>query len=170
MGGGDEEIGLAAEEGGDLEHEVHVAEGVREAGAVFGGVDVGEDWETCVLCDAAQDARAFDEAGATEAADAGAVGFVVAGFEDVGDVEIGGDALDGLSEGAGVGFAFEDAGAGDEEEAAFADLDVRDLKGIGGGSHTEYLTTGGPHLPGRASHCTSRGGRPAASRRAWRCL
>ena len=54
---------------------------------------------------AAEDAGAFDEAGAAETFDAGAVGLVVAGFEDVGDAEVGGDALDGVGHGAGVGFA-----------------------------------------------------------------
>ena len=46
----------------------------------------------------------------------GAVGLVVAGFEDVGDAEVGGDALDGVGHGAGVLLALDDAGAGDEEE------------------------------------------------------
>ena len=81
-------------------------------------MDVGEDGQTGIFGDGAQDACAFDQAGAAEAADAGAVGFIVAGFEDVGQVEVGGDALDGVSEGAGVGFTLKDAGAGDEEEAA----------------------------------------------------
>ena len=42
--------------------------------------------------------------GPAEAADAGAVGFVVAGFEDVGDVEVGGDAVDGGGKGYGREF------------------------------------------------------------------
>ena len=121
--GGDEEVGLAAEEGGDLEEGVDVAEGVGEFGGLLGGVDVGEDGEAVVLGDGAEDARAFGEAGAAEAVDGGSVGFVVAGFEDVGDGEVGGDALDGVDEGAGVGLGLEDAGAGDEEEAGAADGD-----------------------------------------------
>ena len=32
LGGGDEEVGLAAEEGGDLQEEVDIADGVRRGG------------------------------------------------------------------------------------------------------------------------------------------
>ena len=60
------------------------------------------------------------------------VGFVVAGLEDVGDAEVGGDALDGVGHHAGMGFGLDDAGAGDEEELAAADVDVSDLEGVAG--------------------------------------
>ena len=74
---------------------------------------VREDGQAGVFGDAAEDARAFNEAGAAEALDAGAVGLVVAGFEDVGDAEVGGDALDSFGDGARVGFGLNDAGTGD---------------------------------------------------------
>ena len=70
------------------------------------------------------------EAGAAEAFDAGAVGLVVAGFEDEGNAEVGGDALDGVGHGADVGFGLDDAGAGDEEEPARADLHRADFKRV----------------------------------------
>ena len=124
--GGDEEVCLAAEEGWDLED----VDGFAYGGAVLGGVNVGEDGEAGGFGYGAQDAATFGEAGAAEAADRGAVGFVVAGFEDVGDAEIGGDALDGVGHGAGVGFGLDDAGAGDEEELATAYGDVADVEWI----------------------------------------
>ena len=127
FGCGDEEVGLAAEEGGDLEY----VDGFGYRGTVLGGVDVGEDGEAGGFGYGAEDAAAFREAGAAEAADGGAVGFVVAGFEDVGDAEVGGDALDGISHGAGVGLGLDDAGAGDEEEFASAYGNVADIEGIG---------------------------------------
>ena len=103
-------------------------------------MDVGEDGKTGFAGYGAEDAAAFDEARAAVAANAGAVGFVVASFEDEGDFEIGGDALDGGGEGAGVGFGFEDAGAGDEEETASADFDGAEVEGICGCGHMSYLT------------------------------
>lgn len=126
LGGGDEEIGLAAEEGGDLED----VDGLGDAGAVLGGMDVGEDGEAVGLRDGLEDAGAFLDAGAAEAVDGGSVGLVVAGLEDVGDVEVGGDALDGVGHGAGVLLGLDDAGAGDEEESAAAYGDVADFKGM----------------------------------------
>jgi hypothetical protein len=138
LGGGDEEIGLATEEGGDL----HDVDGFGGDAAVFGGVDVGEDGEAVGFGDGAEDACAFDESGAAEAVDGGSVGLVVAGLEDVGDAEVGGDALDGVGHHAGVGLGLDDAGAGDEEELAVADGDVADLEGVVGCvTHKGYLTT-----------------------------
>ena len=125
--GGDEKVGLAAEEGGDLED----VDGLAYGGAVLGGVDVSEDGETGALRYGAEDAAAFDEAGAPEAANGGAIGFVVTGFEDVGDAEVGGDALDGVGHGAGVLLGLDDAGASDEEELAAAYGDVAYVEWIG---------------------------------------
>ena len=138
LGCGDQKVGLAAEEGGDL----HDVDGFGGDAAVFGGVDVGEDGEAGGLGYGAEDACAFDEARAAEAVDGGAVGLVVAGLEDVGDSEVGGGALDGVGHHAGMGFGLDDARAGDEEEPASADGDVADVEGlIGCGTHKGYLTT-----------------------------
>jgi len=126
FGSGGEEVGLAAEEGGDLED----VDGFAYGGAVLGGVDVGEDGEAGGFGYGAEDAAAFGEAGAAEAADGGAVGFVVAGLEDVGDAEVGGDALDGVGHGAGVLLGLDDAGAGDEEEFAATYGNVADVEWI----------------------------------------
>ncbi len=75
---GYEEVGLTAEECGDLED-------VDRFGGDFamrGLMDVGQDGKTGLAGEAAEDADAFDEAGAAKTFDAGAVGLVVAGLED----------------------------------------------------------------------------------------
>ena len=133
LGGGDEQVGLAAEEGGNLEHGFGVAESVREPGAVLRGVDVGENGNAKVAGDGAEDARAFDQARAAEAADAGAVGLIVAGLEDPREAQLGGDPENRLGERAGVSFGLEDAGSGDEEEVAAADGDGGQVEGVLGG-------------------------------------
>ena len=122
--GGDEQVSLAAEEGGDLED----VDAFRGDGAVGGFVDVGENWEACGFGKAAEDRDAFDESGAAEAGERGAVGLVVGGLEDVGDAKVGGDALDGVGHGADVRLALYDAGSGDEEKAAGADVDGADFE------------------------------------------
>lgn len=62
----------------------------------------------------------------------GSVGLIVTGFEDVGDAEVRGDALDGVSHHAGVGFGFNNAGTCDKKELAVAYGDVADLEGMVG--------------------------------------
>ena len=78
---GGKQVGLAAEERGDLQD---VAD--------FGGrvdledvVDIGEDRQPRAPFYGGQDAQALYELRAAERGDGGAIGFVVGGFEDVGD-------------------------------------------------------------------------------------
>ena len=123
--GGNEQIGLTAKECGNLED----VDGLRGDFTLRGLVHVGKDRQAGRAGDAAEDAGAFNEAGTAKALDAGAIGFVVAGFEDEGDVEVGGYALDGFGEGKGVVLGLDDAGAGDEKEAARADVHRPDFKG-----------------------------------------
>jgi len=136
--GGDEEVGLAAEEGWDLKN-VGALGGDFAVGRL---VDVGENGKAGGFSKAAQDGRAFFEAGTAEAGDGGAIGLVVGGFEDVRNAEVGGDALESVGHGADVGFALDDAGTGDEEEFGFAvdatDGNVGDLKVV---NHSNYETT-----------------------------
>jgi hypothetical protein len=131
--GGDEQVGLTAEEGGNLED----IAGLGDGGAVFGLVHVGEDGEVRLFSDAAQDTRAFGEAGTAEARDRGAVGLVVRSLVDVGDGEIAGDALNGIGHEARVLLAFDDARAGDEEELAAANRDIADFEVVN--AHRERI-------------------------------
>ena len=96
--------------------------------AVGGLVDVSQDGEASIFGDAAENARALRQAGPAKTFHAGAVGLVVAGFEDERNAEIGSDALKGVRHGARMGFRLDDAGASDEEEAARADLDGADFE------------------------------------------
>ena len=124
--GGHQQIGLAAEEGGNLQH-VHGLGGHLAVGRLM---HVGQHRQAGVLGDAAQNARALDEARPAIALHAGAVGLVVAGLEDVGNAEVAGDALNGLGHRARVGLGLDDARAGDQEELARADVDGADFKGV----------------------------------------
>ncbi len=121
---GDEQIGLAAKESRNLE-DVDSFGGDRAVGRL---VYVSEDGEAGIFGDAAEDARAFFETGTAEAFYAGAIGLVVAGFEDEGNAEVGGDALDGFGDGAGVSLRLDDAGTGDQEELARTHLHRPDFE------------------------------------------
>lgn len=131
--GGHQQVGLAAKEGGDLQH-IH---GHGNHFAMCWLVHIREDGQAGLAGDVAEDARALEQPRAAIALDAGAVGLVVAGLEDVGNGEVGGDTLDGVGHLAGVVFALDDAGAGDEEEASAPNLHGADFKGV---AHQGILT------------------------------
>ena len=124
--GGHQQIGLAAEKGGNLED----VDGFGGDLAMAGLMDISEDRQARVFGDAGEDARPLLEAGSAKALDAGAIGLVVAGFEDIRDADIGCDALDSFGNGARMGLGLDDAGTGDEEELARADLHGADFKGF----------------------------------------
>ena len=126
LAAGDNEVGLAAEESGDLED----VGDFGDAGDVGGFVDVGEDGDADGVSNFFQNAEAFLETRAAKALKRGAIGFVVGGFEDVGDADAFRDRSDRLGHFEGVGFALDDAGAGDEKELSSADGDGADLKGV----------------------------------------
>lgn len=88
-GGGDEEVGLAGEEGGDLDDIEDLAGG----SGLLGQVDVGEDGEGEFAADLLEDFEAFLETGTAEAGQAGAIGFIEAGLEDVADLQFIGQFL-----------------------------------------------------------------------------
>ena len=128
-GRGEQKISLAAEKGRNLQHGVDIAEGIRGVGGLLGRVDVGKDRDAVRGADGLEDAAAFGEAGTAKGADRGAIGLVVARFEEKREAEIGGDALEGVGQGAGVVFGLEHAGTGDQEELSGADGHVAELKG-----------------------------------------
>ncbi len=109
--GGEDEVGLAGEEGGDLEE-------VDEFGGLlgfFGAVDVGCDGDADGAANVCEEGATFLAAEAAEAFAGGAVGFVVGGFEDPAEVVAVGDHLEAGGDVANEGFAFDDAGAEDED-------------------------------------------------------
>ncbi len=110
--GGGEEIGLAAEKGGDLDDVANSA----NKGSFFGRVDVGDDGEIEFPLDALEDFESFVKARTAERLERGAIGFVVGGFKD----ELKGEGGEELFERAGGAegevFALDDAGAAKDGE------------------------------------------------------
>ena len=123
--GGDEQIGLAAQKCGNLQD----VDDFGDARNVGRFMNVGEHRDVHFVFDFFQDAQALFEAGAAEAVDRGAVGFVVGRLEDEGHIQRTRDALDDFRHEQGMLFAFNHARARDEEEVARADADVIDLEG-----------------------------------------
>ena len=78
-------------------------------------MDIGENRQAVVSGDRTENPTAFHQAGAAKRTNGGAVGFIEAGLEDVGDLQLGGDAGNGIGECARMGFGFKDAGAGNEQ-------------------------------------------------------
>ena len=124
LAGGVEEVGLAAEEGGDLQD----VDGLGGRTAMVGQMDVGQHGAAMLLADVGEDAEALVHADAAGGGAAGAVRLVVGRFEDQRDADGVGD-LDELG-GAFVGVlgALDLARSRDEDERPLvADGDVSDL-------------------------------------------
>ena len=102
LGGGFEQVGLAAEKGGDLQQIDVFGGDVR----LLGGVDVGGDGHAEFLGDFTEDPAAFLDAGAAEGVDRGAVGLVERGFEEEMNAGAVGDFLEraGHFPSEGLGF------------------------------------------------------------------
>jgi hypothetical protein len=126
LGGGFEEIGLAAEEGGDLQ-EIDVLGGELGLGFV---VDVGGDGDAEFFGNFTEDAAAFGRAGAAEGAERRAVGLVETRFENERNAGAIGDFLERGGHFPSEGFAFEGAGAEDEKRGGAADGDVADVEWV----------------------------------------
>jgi len=132
---GDEQVGLAAEEGGNLQ-DIDCFGGDF---AVARLMNVRENRQAGIFGNAGEDARAFNQARAAKALDAGAVGLVVAGFEDEGDMEIGGNALNGVSHGAGMRLGLDDTGARNEKETACPHMHGANFEGWAHDTHSIAL-------------------------------
>ena len=83
-------------------------------------MNVRQDRQSIRFTDSPQDAAALCQPWSAKAMDRSAVGLVVAGLEDVRHAEIGGDALDGISQSARVALGLDDAGSGDKKQLAAA--------------------------------------------------
>ncbi len=81
LGRGDDEVGLSAEECGDLDQ----IDDACDCVGLFGGVDVGGCGDAELLFDGAEVFEPLFDADASFGGDGGSVGFVEAGFEDVGE-------------------------------------------------------------------------------------
>lgn len=108
FGGGDEEVGLPAEEGRDLEY-VDVLGG---HGGFGNGVDVGGGGQAEALAYLAEDFEGFFIADAGKTVDPAAVGFAVTALENVGNTQLVGNLSHPFCNLHGNVFAFDGAGAG----------------------------------------------------------
>src|SRR5438445_668986 len=107
-----EQIGLAAQERGDLEHVQHVGGGIDLRDLM----DVREHRHAQRVAHLLQDSQSFDEAGPAVAVDRRAVGLVVRRFVDVGHPAVGSDLRQALGRHERVLFVFDRARAADEHE------------------------------------------------------
>ena len=110
--GGHEEVGLAAEESGNLEH-VDVFGGHA---CLFGRMDVGDHGDAERLTHLGQNSQSLMVADAGERVEARAVGLAVGTFENVGDAEARGDFACAFGYFEGHLFAFDDAGTCEKKE------------------------------------------------------
>ncbi len=113
--GGHQQIGLAAEERRNLQHDLYRSKGIAHSRALFGGMDVRQDRQSIGFTDSPQNAAALCKPRPTKAVDRGAIGLVVAGFEDVRHAEVRGDALNGISHAACVALGLYDTGPGNKK-------------------------------------------------------
>ncbi len=131
-GGGEEEIGLPTQKGGNLQH-VHDFSNAR---ALLCLVHVGEDGHAERLADFRKDWQSAIEADAAVAPRAGTVGLVERGFVDEADPELAGDLLERRGHFERVVAALERARPRDQRErqpiaeARFADGDDRIGSGL----------------------------------------
>jgi hypothetical protein len=130
------QVGLAAEEGRDLEHVGHRRRLLHLLHLVY----VGQDGHAETFAHAGQDLQAALHARPAVGADAGAVGLVVAGLEDERDAQLARDLHQASRHLGRMGGALDDAGAGDEEERlAATQAEPSERDGLGGG-HGEIVT------------------------------
>ena len=127
---GQEEVGLARQEGGDLEH----VDRLGGRGAVGGGVDVGQHRAADAGADLREDAQALVHAEPARRRDRRAVGLVVGALEDQAGAIGRAGAGEGLGDHQRVVEALELAGAGDQcQRVAIGDGEGADLDGQGFG-------------------------------------
>ena len=110
---GDDQVGLAAEKGGNLQ-DIDVGRGED---ALLSGVDIRGDGESEPLADGGQDAEGNLVADAGEAVDAGAVGLAVAALEDQGQIQRRAGLREVFRDAEGHVLSLDRAGPGDDLEA-----------------------------------------------------
>ena len=112
--GGVDQVGLTAKKGGDLQH-VHDFTG--ESSLRF-RMHVGQHRHAERLSNFRQHLQSFVEAGSAKGFRRGAIGFVVAGFEDVSDVELPAGPPQRVRDFKAEPLVFDDTRPGDQYEAA----------------------------------------------------
>ncbi len=122
--GGDQQIGLAAEKRGNLQH-------VGDFGYTLnidGFMNIGKHRNVNCVSYLAQDTQSFADPETAKALDRGSIRFIVRGFEDVRHFQRACHAIDALRHLERVLFALNDARTGDQEQLTATDLNVADLE------------------------------------------
>src|SRR6266436_10012793 len=133
LGRGDQQIGLPRQEGGNLQHVANF----RRGSSLRRFMDVGEYGQFQFRLDFAENAQTFLQTRAAESFYRGAIGFVVGGFEDVGNSGIGGDLGNFFRHDPRVYFAFNHARARDQKKRIAAAEAQRTERDFFAGSHEE---------------------------------
>src|SRR5262249_35471841 len=113
LSGFNQQVRLPAQESRNLNY----VDDFGHSGHIGCLVNIGQHLHAGVFFDFLEDAQAFRESGSTEALERGAVGLVVRGFEDKGELELGSDGADGLGHFEGVAFALNYTRPRDEKQA-----------------------------------------------------
>ena len=113
-GGGFEQGGLSAQEGGYLE-DVDILCG--QGGLLF-GMDVGNHGDAVFLAYGAENFKTGLVADAGEGVDTGTVGFAVGGLEGVGQMEALSDGREAFGDKEGTCFVLDNTGTGNQKEIA----------------------------------------------------
>src|SRR5579863_24157 len=121
----DHEVGLAAQERRNLKH----VDDLCDLSDIRNFVHVGEYRKLNFVFDLSENAQTLFDTRPAKAANRGAIGLVVAGFEDQRKTQSAGHALDDLRHAHDVLFALDDAGAGNKEKIARPNADIADLEG-----------------------------------------
>ena len=121
---GQQQIGLAAQKGRDLQHIGSFCSNF----ALRRLVHIGQHRQSGRFSQPPQNGGAFFQARSAKAGHRGAVGLVIRGLEDIGDAEIGGNALDGVRHFAHMRFAFDHTRTGNKKQLSRADMDAAYFK------------------------------------------
>jgi hypothetical protein len=129
-GGGEQQVGLPAEEGGNLQH----VDRLGDDGALLGGVHVGQHRAAEALAQLRQDRQPALHAHAALGGGAGAVRLVEGGLVDEAEAQPVGELDQRMGHLMGMLARFQRAGAGDQgERAVVADGEPADGDMVGSG-------------------------------------
>ena len=112
MGGGDQKVGLAAEESGNLQH-IH---GLGHGGALIALMHIGQNRQTEMLANLREDRQSPFQPQPPLGVGAGAIGLVETGFINQADAGLGAGLFQGARHVEGMGAAFQLARSGDDGE------------------------------------------------------
>ena len=150
--GGDEQVGLAAQEGRDLQH----VDDLGDGRALLGGVDVGDDRQAEALAHLGEHRQRLVEPHAARARQAGAVRLVERGLVDQPDAELAADLLQRRRHLQRMVAALHLAGAGEHgERRVIGERNAADPDGpVRRGGRSTVVSHSSPLCPALTSRCS----------------